>query len=145
MSLGGLPIMCHAHRIPALAQGRPGGGGCERSVWSQRQTPRSPPLARGEISIILAAGLVFVCGCGPRIDSPAGPLRVHPRNPRYFTDGSGKAIYLTGSHVWNNLQDWGTTDPPSPLDYNAYLDFLKKHNHDFTRGWVWEQAKSNPG
>jgi hypothetical protein len=25
-----------------------------------------------------------------------GPLRVHPRNPRYFTDGSGRAIYLTG-------------------------------------------------
>src|SRR6185295_2811767 len=24
-----------------------------------------------------------------------GPLRVHPDNPRYFTDGSGKAVYLT--------------------------------------------------
>lgn len=28
-----------------------------------------------------------------------GPLTVHPTNPRYFTDGTGKAIYLTGSHT----------------------------------------------
>ena len=25
-----------------------------------------------------------------------GPLRVSPENPRYFIDGSGKAIFLTG-------------------------------------------------
>lgn len=40
-----------------------------------------------------------------------GPLRVRPENPCYFTDGtkgpngSLKAIYLTGSHHWSNLQD----------------------------------------
>ena len=28
-----------------------------------------------------------------------GPLRTNPANPRYFTDGSGKAIYLTGSRT----------------------------------------------
>src|SRR5262245_55679789 len=37
--------------------------------------------------------------------SARGPLGVHPTNPRYFTDGSGKAAYLTGSHTWSNLQD----------------------------------------
>ena len=43
----------------------------------------------------------------------AGPLRVHPQNPRYFTDGttnadgSLKAVFLTGSHTWSNLQDIG--------------------------------------
>jgi hypothetical protein len=37
-----------------------------------------------------------------------GPLRVHPANPRYFADGSGKVIYLTESHTWYNLQDSGT-------------------------------------
>ena len=30
-----------------------------------------------------------------------GPLRVHPANGRYFTDASGRAIYLTGSHTWD--------------------------------------------
>jgi hypothetical protein len=34
-----------------------------------------------------------------------GPLRVHPANPRYFTDDTGRAIYLTGSHTWANFQE----------------------------------------
>lgn len=36
-----------------------------------------------------------------------GPLRILSSNPRYFTDGSGKAIYLAGSHNWHNFQDNG--------------------------------------
>ncbi len=70
-----------------------------------------------------------------------GPLRVHPSNPRYFTDGTGRAIYLTGSHTWNNFQDMGLTDPPPPFDFNAYLDFLEAHNHNFIRLWTWELTR----
>ncbi|MBE9513435.1 MAG: hypothetical protein IMY83_00190 [Chloroflexi bacterium] len=70
-----------------------------------------------------------------------GPLRVHPSNPRYFTDGSGKAIYLTGSHTWTNLQDAWTTDPPRTLDYTAYLDFMQQYNHNFMRMWRDEHPK----
>jgi hypothetical protein len=47
---------------------------------------------------------VSVGAASPPDATPAkGPLRVHPTNPRYFTDGtknpdgSLKAIYLTGS------------------------------------------------
>jgi Family of unknown function (DUF6298)/Putative collagen-binding domain of a collagenase len=77
--------------------------------------------------------------------SPAtGPLRVDASNPRYFTDGSGKAIYLTGSHTWNSLQDRGESYPPRPFDFAAYLDFLQDHNHNFIRLWVWENAKWAP-
>jgi len=53
------------------------------------------------------------------------PLTVHPSNPRYFTDGSGKAVYLTGSHTWNNLQH--NQGYPS-VDYDEYLDFLQEYN-----------------
>ena len=40
----------------------------------------------------------------------AGPLSVSRTNPRYFTLPSEgreeeRAVYLTGSHIWNNLQD----------------------------------------
>lgn len=70
----------------------------------------------------------------------SGPLRVLASNRRYFTDGTGKAIYLTGSHTWGNLQDNGTTDPPPPFDYTAYLDWLQQHHHNFIRLWAWEQA-----
>jgi hypothetical protein len=68
--------------------------------------------------------------------SPAsGPLRVHPKNPRYFTDGSGRAVYLTGSHTWTNLIDRGPSDPPPPFDFDGYLRFLTKHHHNFIRLW----------
>ena len=72
-----------------------------------------------------------------------GPLRVLASNPRYFTDGSGKAIYLTGSHTWANLVDQGTTDPPPVFDYSAYLDFLQAHNHNFFRLWTWTLPHAN--
>jgi len=75
----------------------------------------------------------------------AGPLRLHPDNPRYFTDGSGRAILLVGAHTWNNLQDMGETDPPPAFDWDAYLDFLGNHNHNFVRMWRWELTIWNTG
>ena len=77
----------------------------------------------------------------------AGPLRVHPTNPRYFTDGTKnadgewKAVYLTGSHTWHNLQDGGPTDPPAAFDYQGFLDFLVEQNHNFFRLWAWESPR----
>ena len=51
----------------------------------------------------------------------AGPLVVSPRNPRYFSpssgDGAGRAVYLTGSHIWNNFHDGmgpGADGPAEP-------------------------------
>jgi hypothetical protein len=76
-----------------------------------------------------------------------GPLRVLPDNPRWFTDGSGKAVYLAGSHIWQSLQDNGliirgaTSNPPPEFDYDSYLDFLERHNHNFFRLWRWEVTK----
>ena len=61
-----------------------------------------------------------------------------PENPRYFTDNSGRAILLTGSHTWNNLVDMGPTDPPAAFDYDAYLDWMAKRHHNFFRLWTWE-------
>jgi hypothetical protein len=75
-----------------------------------------------------------------------GPLRAHPANPRYFTDGtkladgSLKAVYLTGSHTWNNLVDMGRDDPPERFDFKAYLDFLELHGHNFIRLWTWDST-----
>lgn len=73
--------------------------------------------------------------------SAIGPLHVSAENPRYFADPTGRIVYLTGSHYWKNVQDDGTTNPPAPFDNTAYLDFLQQHNHNFTRLWVWEQAR----
>ena len=75
-----------------------------------------------------------------------GPLRILSSNPRYLTDGSGKAVYLAGSHNWHNFQDNGHRflegqDPPPVFDYKAYLDFLQSLNHNFFRLWRWESPK----
>jgi hypothetical protein len=82
----------------------------------------------------------------------AGPLTVSAANPRYFTAAAGdsadrKAVYLTGSHIWNNLHDGmgpgaGCAETPERMDYDDYLDFLEDHGHNFIRLWRWEQFKS---
>ncbi len=109
---------------------------------------------------LAAAGAVASCaGAGPKPramaaerasdQSPAapasGPLRVHPDNPRYFADASGRVVYLTGSHTWSNLVDMGSSDPPPEFDFAAYLDFLTRLNHNFIRMWTWESTRWQPG
>ena len=94
--------------------------------------------ASTQFALPLAAGAPARAGARR---AATGPLRVHPDNPRYFADGNGKAVYLTGSHTWASLQD---TLPvggrPTLFDYAAYLDFLEKHNHNFFRLWAWEST-----
>ena len=89
---------------------------------------------------------------GPFTGPTAGPLVVSVANPRYFTVASGgtpdrHAVYLTGSHIWNNFHDGmgpgsDCADILEQPDYNAYLEFLKEHGHNFIRLWRWEQFKS---
>ena len=81
-----------------------------------------------------------------------GPLVVSEANPRYFTIRSGNAadqsaVYLTGSHIWNNFHDGmgpgsDCAETPERFDYDAYLKFLEEHGHNFIRLWRWEQFKS---
>src|SRR5271165_5470683 len=95
--------------------------------------------------VMLASALAVITACGPhgmplretlQIAPAKGPLRVSTLNPRYFSDGSGKIIFLTGSHTWNNFQDWGTADPPPPFDYTGYLSYLSAHSLNFYRLWT---------
>jgi hypothetical protein len=70
-----------------------------------------------------------------------GLLRVHPRNPRYLTDDSGRAVWLAGSHTWANFQERGVAGQTPDFDYERYLDFMTDHGHNFMRLWRWEQAQ----
>jgi hypothetical protein len=87
----------------------------------------------------LMAVLAACCG--------AQPLRVNPANPRWFVDGSGKAVVLVGSHTWQSLQDNGllmkgaVSNPPAVFDYDGYLSWLANNNHNFFRLWRWETTK----
>ena len=70
-----------------------------------------------------------------------GPLRICRENPRYFADKDGKALLLVGSHVWYNLVDMGPEDPPKAFDYDAYLQWMKRLDHNFMRMWAWEMVQ----
>jgi len=67
-----------------------------------------------------------------------GPLRTHPGNGRYFTDDGVRAVYLTGSHTWANVAAIGPEDPPRPLDFGRYLQWIESYDHNFSRLWAWE-------
>jgi hypothetical protein len=94
-------------------------------------------MRRSTISSALAAALVLVAASA-LADGPAtGPLRVHPKNPRWFADGSGRAIVLVGSHTWANVQELGMPGEP-PFDFDGYLAMLEANQHNFVRLWAWE-------
>jgi hypothetical protein len=76
---------------------------------------------------------------------------VSATNPRYFSIGSAESetrgIYLTGSHIWNNLHDGMGPGPtcahrPEVFDYEGYLASLNLYGHNFIRLWRWEQFRS---
>ena len=71
-----------------------------------------------------------------------GPLRVHPKNGRYFTDDTGRAIYLTGSHLGWELQD-DAWDKQFTFDYRGYLDLLARHGHNLIRLWSVEHTRTD--
>jgi acetyl esterase/lipase len=80
--------------------------------------------------------LAFVRGC-----LPMGPLSIHPNNSRYFGNpATGRVVYLTGSHVWNNLQDMEPKGSTESFDFDCYLNFLVRHHHNFIRLWRWEST-----
>ena len=105
------------------------------NLWGMRD---SGLVAAALFVLLLAHGRWAAAG------PPAtGPLKKLESNPRYFTDGSGKAILLVGSHIWHNFQDNGhrlrtSEDPPPVFDYDGYLKFLERHGHNFFRLWRWE-------
>lgn len=102
--------------------------------------------AASAVALLLAVQTRADDASAGRAKAATGPLSVCPNNHRYFADATGKPVYLTGSHTWANFAtDQGAGDPPGGIDFDAYLDFLVAHNHNFFRGWVWDLAYSVQG
>ena len=75
--------------------------------------------------------------------SAEGPLVVHPDNPRYLRvkgDPAGRAVLLSGSHTWAEFQTYEDEE----FDYIDWLDKLVTWNHNFMRGWMWEDDYYSP-
>jgi Family of unknown function (DUF6298)/Putative collagen-binding domain of a collagenase len=94
------------------------------------------------VAIFLTVSLLTPCNATSKIH---GPLRRDPRNPRYFTDDSGKAIYLAGAHDGWELQDfaWGDKAREKPFDWQGFLKFLSVQHHNVIRLWSVAHTKIN--
>jgi hypothetical protein len=82
---------------------------------------RSDDLGRpGLAPAWCALSLALLAGAGASAATPAaGPLRPLEPDPRYFTDGSGKAVLLAGSHSWGHFQDNGHRRPAAAYPRRA--------------------------
>lgn len=67
-----------------------------------------------------------------------GPLKISAKNTNYFTDNSGRAIFLTGSHTWANFQEHYDEKVTTAFDWKGYLDMMQVNNHNFIRLWMFE-------
>jgi len=108
---------------------------CIMSLQSQANRRRKIQIMKalcGFLFFLMVVMMTF--GENMAAETISGLLKVHSGNPRYFSDSTGSAVYLTGSHVWDNFQDWGGNKPD--FDYSSYLEFLSKNNHNFIRLWV---------
>jgi hypothetical protein len=98
------------------------------------------PQTRFAITFRFALSLLFwlvFVACFLTPAKAAGPLSVGSSNPRFFVDSNGKAVYLTGVHLNNDLID---RSDKAVLDFTSYLNFLQQYEHNFVRLWAWEQA-----
>lgn len=95
-----------------------------------RQVQCLPRLLAG----LLCASLMSDLQAGS--PSLGGPLRIHPENRRYFTDGSGRAILLSGSQIWRSVREAAVQLPADPpVAYGQFPQLLEKeqHSNDFLR------------
>ena len=87
-----------------------------------------------------------------RPETAAGPLIVSRSNPRYFpvaSDAEERAVYLTGSHIWNNFHDGmgpgsACADTPERFDFDAYLAFLKAHGQTSSGFGAGSRSRRRP-
>lgn len=83
------------------------------------------------VGLALTLSLMGAC----QAVNAAGLLRVHPSNPRYFTDDSGRAIHLAG-HQWFNDVQHTAWNRAMTVDWERYLDFLDERGMNYLRNWV---------
>jgi len=85
------------------------------------------------LSVLISAQIAFAAQI-------AGPLGASA-NPNYFKDANGAVVLLNGSQTWNTFQDWGSNGSLVTLDFNAFVEFLTAHGHNFTLLWTTEMPR----
>jgi len=93
--------------------------------------------------ILIALSLSICLSFTNIIVAAPGLLVVHPANPRYFMvqgDPDQKVVYLTGSHTWAEFQTYLSES----FNFTDWVSQLVGWNHNFMRGWTWEDDYYTP-
>src|SRR6266567_152115 len=64
-----------------------------------------------------------------------GPLKKSTMNTRYFVDPAGNAVFLSGSHTWNDVQDTSQSSSPAAFPFANYVNMLKADGQNATILW----------
>ena len=98
--------------------------------------------AKGKRTIIILLLPLLFAALSAYADNspPAGPLRVHAGNGRYFANAEGEILYLTGAHTWMVFQ----TQEDHSFDFDDWLKQFVSWDHNFMRGWHWEDGYYSP-
>ena len=88
---------------------------------------------------VFLVGVSQLAAAGP---GSAFRLQAHPENPRWLTaDGGTSALVLSGAHSWSLFQDYFFA---APFGFRGYLGDLRRLDHNFTRGWYFEDGYYSP-
>lgn len=70
------------------------------------------------------------------LGTPANGITLLSTSGTHFTDTAGNAVFLSGEHTWQNVQDFATL---GTFDWAGYLALLKANNHNCVRLWQMDQ------
>jgi hypothetical protein len=70
------------------------------------------------------------------VNTSMGPLKHSTVNTRYFINPAGHAVFLAGSHSWDDFQDTDTSgSTPAAFNFTAFVSFMKQHGQNATILW----------
>ena len=109
--------------------------------WSATSIVTSVPSGATTGNVVVTVGGVASNGVSFTVTSGSGssmgPLKQSTVNTRYFVNPAGNAVFMAGSHTWNDFQDTDTniSSAPAAMDFNAFVNVLKQQGHNATILW----------
>jgi len=107
--------------------------------WSATSIVVAVPPGATTGSIVVTVGGVASNGVNFTVSSGSGssmgPLKQSTVNTRYFVDPAGNAVFLSGSHTWDDFQDTSTAQVPAAFPFTQYVAMLKANGQNATILW----------
>jgi len=104
--------------------------------WSATSIAAPVPAGATTGNVVVTVGGVASNGVSFTVSGgPMGPLKQSTANTRYFVDPAGNAVYLTGSHTWDDFQDTSTAAVPAAFPFTQYVAMLKANGQNATILW----------